>query len=73
MPQNPAFEIGLAIVWVMQLTVFIFGNRIDRKITACQVFFQRYIGGGVKAESVITGARFFFAACQRVLLIIIGV
>ena len=44
MAQQFTFDIANAIIWIDDLAIFIFGDRVDGQVTADQVLFQCDVG-----------------------------
>ena len=52
-----------------QIAISISGHRVDRQVTTTEIILDRYIGRGMKFETVITRSRFAFSSGERVLFI----
>ena len=69
MAQQPSFQIGNAIERINDVTRFILGNRIDRKIAPGQIFLQGYVGRREYFKPFITSGNFTFRSAQGLLFV----
>ena len=67
MTQGSFFKILLTAMRVDELSGFIFGHRIDRQISALQVFFETYTRMEINFKTVIAMPLFLLGSRQGVL------